>query len=218
MVVSLGGAITTTAQAQVTLSGTEATQGVKAALTRGTEMAIAQLGKKDGFLSNPKVRIELPRPLGDIAGVLKTLGQGKRVDELVTTMNRAAELAVPQAKSLMLGAVRSMTVQDAIGIVRGGETSVTDFFANKTRVALTQSLRPLVNKQMEKLSLTAKYDQVAGKAAQMGLLNTQQSNLTDHVTAKTLDGLYAVIGEEERRIRQDPLGTGSAILKKVFGL
>ena len=199
------------------LSNTEATQGLKAALERGAAAAIDVLGKNDGFLGNDKVRIRLPGFLEDAAKLLKSLGQGKRVDELVTAMNRAAETAVPMAKALLIGAVKSMSVSDARKILVGGGTSVTDFFVEKTREPLGVKFLPVVGKAMEKVGLAEKYNRVAAKAAGLGLVKKEDANIQRYVTGKTLDGLYYMIGEEEKKIRQDPVATGSAVLKKVFG-
>jgi hypothetical protein len=198
-------------------SETDAAAGVRTALERGATSAVSLLGRSDGFLGNPKVRIELPGFLKDAAKLLKATGQGKRVDELVTAMNRAAEAAVPEAKALLLGAVKAMSVEDATKIVKGGETSVTKFFTAKTREPLGGKFLPIVEKATEKVSLAKKYDAMAGKAAGLGLMNKEEANLNGYVTGKALDGLYFMIGEEEKKIRKDPIGTGSAILKKVFG-
>ena len=199
------------------LSEGDAASGVRAALERGANAAVSTLGKSDGFLGNPKVRIELPGFLKEAAKLLKATGQGKRVDELVTAMNRAAEAAVPEAKTLLVGAVKSMSVNDALKVVRGGDTSVTDFFSAKTREPIGQKFLPIVSRATEKVSLAQKYDAMAGKAAGMGLLKKEDADLKGYVTGKALDGLYLMIGEEEKKIRKDPIGTGSAILKKVFG-
>lgn len=199
------------------LDGSAATQGVREALALGAEAAVAQLGRPDGFLGNPKVRIGLPGQLEQAAKLLKFTGQQRQVDDLVTTMNRAAERVVPEAKPLLLAAVKSLTVQDAVGIVQGGDTSVTDFFADRTRTPLTERLLPLVQAATSQLALAAKYDAVAGKAQGLGLVKADDASIDRYVTRKALDGLYLVIGEEERQIRADPLGSGSAILKQVFG-
>jgi hypothetical protein len=199
------------------LSEGDAAAGVRAALERGAIAAVSGLGRVDGFLGNPKVRIELPGFLNDAAKLLKATGQGKRVDELVTAMNRAAEAAVPEAKALLVGAVKSMSVDDALKIVKGGETSVTQFFSGKTREPLGAKFLPIVSRATERVALAKKYDAVAGKAAGMGLVKKEDANLNGYVTGKALDGLYFMIGEEEKKIRRDPVGTGSAILKKVFG-
>ncbi len=199
------------------LTNAEASQGLKTALEKGALAAVSLLGQPDGFLGNPKVRIPLPGYLEDAAKLMKTLGQGRRIDELVTAMNRAAETAVPMAKDLLVSAVKSMSVTDAKQILTGGDTSVTTFFADKTRAPLGVRFLPVVTQATAKVGLAAKYNQVAGKVANLGLLKKEDANIEQYVTGKTLDGLYLMIGEEERKIRQDPVGTGSALLKKVFG-
>ncbi len=196
----------------------DASRGLKGALEAGALVAIGLLGKTDGFLGNDKVRIPLPGYLADAAKLLKAFGQGKRVDELVTSMNRAAEAAVPLAKNLLVGAVKSMTVSDAKNILSGGETSVTTFFADKTRVPLFSTFLPVVTKATEKVGLAGKYNQVASKAAGVGLVRKEDANIQTYVTRKTLDGLYFVIGEEEKKLRQNPAAASSAIVKRVFGL
>ena len=132
-------------------------------------------------------------------------------------MNRAAESAVPQAAPLLRNAVKSMSVDDALRIVRGGDTAVTDFFAGKTREPLSVQFLPIVTRATERASLASKYNAVAGKVSGMGLVKREDANLEHYVTGKALDGLYTMIGEEERKIRRDPVGTGSALLRKVFG-
>ncbi len=196
----------------------DASRGLKGALEAGALAAIGLLGKTDGFLGNDKVRIPLPGYLADAAKLLKAFGQGKRVDELVTSMNRAAEAAVPLAKNLLVGAVKSMTVSDAKNILTGGDTSVTSFFADKTRVPLSSTFLPVVTKATEKVGLAGKYNQVASKAAGVGLVRKEDANIQTYVTRKTLDGLYFVIGEEEKKLRQNPAAASSAIVKRVFGL
>jgi hypothetical protein len=199
------------------LSEGDAASGVRVALERGAASAVSLLGRNDGFLGNPKVRIPLPGFLEDAAGVLKMMGQQKRVDELVTAMNRAAEAAVPQAKGLLVSAVKAMSVEDARRLISGGDNSVTNFFAEKTREPLAVKFLPVVTEATRKVALADKYNAVAGKAASLGLVKKDDANVQQYVTGKTLDGLYLMIGEEERKIRQDPVGTGSAILQKVFG-
>jgi Protein of unknown function (DUF4197) len=199
------------------LTDKDASAGLKAALEQGANVAISLLGKPDGFMGNDKVRIPLPGFLNDAAQLLKTFGQGKRVDELVTSMNRAAEAAVPMAKDLLVKAVKTMSVTDAKNILSGGDNSVTKFFADKTREPLSVTFLPIVTKATEKVGLADKYNQVAGKAAGLGLMKKEDANIQQYVTGKSLDGLYLIIGEQEQKIRQDPIGAGSAILGKVFG-
>ncbi len=198
-------------------SQSDAASAIRSALERGAISAVALLGKPDGFMANPRVRIALPGHLQSAAGMLKMIGLEKQLDELVLAMNRAAEAAVPQAKTLLVQTARSISVDDAVAIVRGSDTSVTDYFAARTRVPLGEQLQPIVAKATEKVSLADKFNAIAGKAAQVGLIKGEDSNLQRYVTSRSLDGLYLIIGDEERKIRRDPVGTGSAILRKVFG-
>ncbi len=199
------------------LSQGDAGSGIRAALERGATAAVEILGKNDGFLGNPKVRIPLPGYLADAAKLLKAIGQGKKVDELVTAMNRAAELAVPEAKSLLVAAARDISMKDALAIVRGGDNSVTQFFAEKTRAPLGVKFLPIVTKATEKVSLAERYNAVAAKATNMGLVKKEDANIQTYITGKALDGMYFIIGEEEKKIRADPIATGSKILQAVFG-
>lgn len=203
--------------AQAQLTETDAASGIRTALERGSEIAVSSLGRTDGFLGNPKVRIPLPDFLESAAKLLKFTGGSQQVDELIVAMNRAAEAAVPEARALLLNAVRSMSVDDGRRILTGGDGSVTRFFADKTREPLTERFLPIVARQTERLALAEKYNAVAGKAAGFGLMDKREANIQQYVTAKALDGLYLMIAEEERRIRSDPVGTGSAILRQVFG-
>ncbi len=132
-------------------------------------------------------------------------------------MNRAAEQAVPLARDLLVNAVKTMSVTDAKNILTGGDTSVTRFFEDKTRSPLSTSFLPVVTKATENVGLADKYNRVAGKAQDMGLVKKEDANIEQYVTRKALDGLYTIIGEEEKKIRKDPVGTGSALLGKVFG-
>jgi len=197
-------------------SQTDATAAVRAALERGADIAVKQLGQQNGFLNNDKIRIPLPDILEKATPLLRAMGKGRDLDDLVNGMNHAAESAVPMALPLLRNAIKSMSVEDASKIISGGEHSVTDFFATKTRKPLTDQFLPVVTKAIEKSSLVKQYNGLTSKAGGMGLLKGEQKTVQQHVTAKALEGLYFVIGEEERRIRRDPVGTGSAILKKVF--
>lgn len=199
------------------LGEVDATKGLKAALDKGAASAIALLGAKDGFLGNEKVRIPLPGYFEQAAGVMRTFGLGDRIDELVTAMNRGAEAAVPKARDLMVKAVNTMTVQDAKGILSGGDTAVTTYFESKTRADLTTQFLPIVTTATSKVGLADKYNQLAGKASGMGLVKPEDANIERYVTTKALDGLFFTIGEEEKKIRQNPVAYGSSILTKVFG-
>ena len=195
----------------------DAASGLRAALERGAVAAVDLLGRPDGFLGNPKVRIPLPGFLNDAAKVLKFTGQQGRVDELVKAMNRAAEAAVPEAKALLVAAVKGISVGDARRIVGGGDDSVTRFFADKTRKPLGDRFLPIVTRETKKVDLADRFNAVAGKARDLGLVRDDEANIERYVTKKALDGLYFMIGEEEKKIRSDPVGTGSALLARVFG-
>ena len=199
------------------LSEKEVGNGLKAALEKGALAAVALLGQSGGFLDNPKVRIALPGHLEDAAKLLRMTGQGKQVDELVVGMNRAAEAAVPMGRDLLVKAVQTMSVQDAKQILSGGDNAVTRFFADKTRAPLSQSFLPVVTQAVSKVGLAKSYNRVASKAAGLGLVKPEEASVEQHVTGKALDGLYTLIGEEERKIRQDPVGAGSKLIEKVFG-
>ena len=198
-------------------SQADASAALRAALERGAQIAVSQLGAADGFLSNDKVRIGLPDALEKAAPILRTVGRGRQLDELVTSMNHAAESAVALAQPLLIQAIKGMTLQDAQHIIQGGDNTVTEYFTSKTRTPLGQKFEPVVSKALEKLSIIQPYNDLAQKASKLGLIQGPTVTVQDHVTQHALDGLYFVIGEEERRIRRDPVGTGSAILKKVFG-
>lgn len=199
------------------LGEADAAAGVREALQRATAAAVSALGRVDGFLGDPRVRIGLPPALEGAGEVLRRLGQGRRVDELVTGMNRAAEQAVPLARPLFENAVRRMSVEDALGLVRGGDTAATDFFAAKTRQPLAVAFAPVVQPVTERLALARRHDELVGRAARLGLVQGEPRKVHEHVTERALEGLFLVLGEQERRLRADPLATGSALLRRVFG-
>ena len=200
------------------LSNKDAVSGLKDALTQGSAAAIGKLGVENGFLGNEKVKIPLPDALKRIESGLRLLGMQRQADELVTAMNRAAEQAVPEAKALLVGAVKNMSVQDAKGILTGGETAATDYFRKTTSDQLTQKFLPIVTKATSKVGLAEKYNNLAGQGAQLGLIDAKQAKIENYVTQKTLDGLFFMIAEQEKAIRKDPLGSATGMAKKVFGL
>jgi hypothetical protein len=199
------------------LTNRDATTGLKAALEKGSVAAVSKLGVQNGFLNNEKVKIELPGVLEQAKPVLKMTGQGKRLDELVVSMNRAAESAVPLAKPLLINAVKSMSVDDAKKILAGGDTSVTDFFREKTAGPLGVKFLPLVKSITDRSGLATKYNATVSQVAAFNIVPKEQSTVEGYVTQRTLDGLFFMIGEEEKAIRRDPIGTGSKIIGKVFG-
>ena len=199
------------------LSNKDAGKGLKEALTQGAGKAVDLLGKTDGFLGNPQVRIPLPDSLQKAEGMMRTFGMGKQADELVTAMNRAAEAAVPQAKTLLVNSVKQMSVSDAKGILSGGDDAATQYFRRTTSEPLAAKFKPIVKTAMAKVGLAQKYDQFAGKATKFGLVKEEDAQLENYVTQKTLDGLYLMIAEEEKAIRKNPAEAAGKFAQKVFG-
>jgi hypothetical protein len=199
------------------LSNADINAGLKEALTRGADAAVAQLGQKDGFFGNPALKIPLPPSLQKAEKAMRMLGMGRQADELVLSMNRAAEAAVPEAKTLLVDAVKAMTLEDARGILTGGQTSATDFFRRKTESTLTERFGPIVKATTDKVGLAQQYNQYAGAAAQFNLIDKKQASVEQYVTQQALDRLYTVIGENEAAIRANPMQAGSDLLRKVFG-
>jgi len=199
------------------LTQRDALAGLKAALERGSRAAVAELGRTDGFFGNPQVKIPLPESLERTEKLARRLGFSNEVDELVEAMNRAAEAAVPEARKLLLDSVKKMTVQDAKGILTGGDTAGTAYFRRTADKTLHDRFLPIVSTATEKVGVAQRYREFARPAAALGLLKTEHADLDEYVTQKALEGLYFMLGEEEKKIRRDPVGTGSAILRKVFG-
>jgi uncharacterized protein DUF4197 len=199
------------------ISNQDASTGLKAALEKGTQAAVTNLGKTDGFLGNNAVKIPLPDSLKRYEKMMRTVGMGKYADELVLTMNRAAEAAVPEAKALFVDAVKKMSLQDAKGILMGGSTSGTDYFKRTTSEPLRAKFLPIVAQSTKKVQLAEKYNEYAARGAKLGLVKKEDANLDDYVTQKTLDGVFFMVAEEEKRIRANPVAAGSEIIKKVFG-
>lgn len=214
----VGLVIAASAWAQLeSISNRDAVNALKGALDRGARAAVAQLGREDGFLGDARVKIPLPEGLRRAEKNMRRFGMAKYADELIVTLNRAAEAAVPEARQLFVDAVRQMSVQDAKGILTGGDTAGTDYFRRATAGELGRRFLPIVRRSTERLGLAQKYNQYAAKGVRVGLVEAQDANLDDYVTRKALDGLYFMVAEEERKIRKDPVGSASSLIRKVFG-
>lgn|SRR5574343_658813 len=199
------------------ISSGDAASGVREALAQGADYAVSSLGKNGGFMGNKKVKIPLPGVLAKADSALRMMGMGKQADELVETMNRAAENAVAEAKPILTESIKKMTVSDAKDILTGGEDSVTQYFKRSSSEQLEAKFMPIVQAQTQKLKLADKYNKVAGKAASAGLIDKKDGDIDSYVTSKAMDGLFKMIAEEEKKLRSNPLGAGSDVLKKVFG-
>jgi hypothetical protein len=199
------------------LSNKEATGGLKDALTQAVSSAVGNLGVADGFFGNPKVKIPLPDSLKKVEKGMRMLGMGKQADELTLSMNRAAEEAVPEAKSLLISSVKKMSVQDVKGILAGADDAATQYFKKTTSSQLAVKFLPIVKKATQDVQLAQQYNQFAEAGVKYGLVKQDQASLDQYVTQKALDGLFIVMADEERAIRKDPLGASSSLIKKVFG-
>ena len=199
------------------ITNQDATTGLREALVKGSQVAVEALGKQDGFFGNGKVKIPLPESAQKVEKVMRQFGMGKQADELILTLNRAAEAAMPEAKVLLVDAVRKISVQDAKGILTGGQDSATQYFKRTSSDQLRAKFLPIVKKATEKVKLAQKYDEYAEKGVKFGLVKKEDANLDNYVTQKALDGLFVMVAEEEARIRKNPAEAATSILKKVFG-
>ena len=199
------------------LSDDDAADGLKQALTQGVNAAVDRLGVANGFLDNPKVKIPLPGTLQKVEGVMRTLGASKHVDGLIVTMNRVAEVAVAEARTLMLDTVEKLPVENAKKILTGGDDAATRYFRATASEELAQEFLPIVKNATNQVDLAKKYNDFARKGGKFGLIAEKYANIEGYVTQKTLDGLYLMMAEEERLIRNEPMGQDNKVLQKVFG-
>ena len=190
--------------------------GLKQALGQGIETAVTSLSKTDGYLGNPKVRIPLPENLQKLDNGLRQIGMGKYADDLNVSMNRAAEAAAPEARTLLVNAVKGMSVTDAKNVLMGGDNAATEYFRKNTESALSGKFKPIVVNAMQQVQLAQKYDQFAGKGEQLGLVDAKNANLENYVTQKALDGLFVMMAEQEKAIRANPMAAASSLAQKVF--
>ncbi len=191
--------------------------GLKEALSVGTTNAVVSVSRTNGYFGDPRIRIPLPEKVEKAAKLLSRLGMQKQVDEFLLSMNRAAEKAAPRAKSLFIGAVKQMTFQDARAILKGGDTAATDYLKAKTSRELSDAFRPLVSAAMDQVGVTRSYKRMMDKAVATRLVKAEDVDLDRHVTGKALEGLFLMVGEEEKKIRKDPAARVTDLLKKVFG-
>ena len=199
------------------LSNKDAVGGLKAALSDGSAAAIGKLGAENGFFNNAKVRIPLPESLKKVEGMMRAMGMKRQADELELAMNRAAESAVTEAKPLLVDAVKNMSIEDAKAILTGGDNAATEYFRRKTAEPLAKKFLPIVKKSTAQVGLAEKYNAIAGKGSQLGVIDASQASIEQYVTKKALDGLYTMIADEEKALRQDPVGATSSLVRKVFG-
>jgi len=199
------------------LSQEKIASGLKEALQVGTENAVRSTGRLDGYFGNPKIKIPMPEKLQTMEKGLRAVGQGDQVDEFVLSMNRAAERAAPEAKAIFWDAIREMSFRDAEKILNGSDTAATEYFRRKTTERLATAFRPIVSDAMNRVGVTRQYKELVGRARSIPFLKTEDLDIDDYVVRKGLDGLFYVLGEEERKIRREPAARVTDLLKDVFG-
>lgn len=200
------------------LSQSDATGGLKDALTQGAQVAVKQLSQPGGFSNDPAVRIELPGKLGKAAKTMKQFGMGAQVDQLEASMNKAAEAAMPQAQALLVDAVKKMSVTDAKGILQGGEHSATDYLNRSSREQLRAKFLPIIKQATDQVGVAKQYNAFASQAAAFGVVDAKSANIENYVTEEALDGLFKLIAEQEKTIRQNPTAAATGLAKRVFGV
>lgn len=212
--------LTSFAQTNRNVSDNDIAAGLKEALGRGVKSAVNSLGKQNGFLLNPRVKIPLPKSLQRIERPLRIAGQGKSVDAFVAAMNNAAEKAVPVAVDVFVDAIKQMSFDDARKVLFSGQKdAATQFFRRTSEETLRDKFRPIVEEFTEKTGVTQKYKTMIGKAGFAAqLLGSEATDLDGYVTQKALDGLFLLIADEERKVRENPIGRTTALLRKVFGV
>jgi len=198
------------------LADSKIVAGLKQALRLSTAKAVALTGRPDGFLKNDAIKIALPPKLEPLGRGLRMVGMGQKVDELEIGMNRAAEQSTPLAKQIFLAALKKMTFDDARHILTGGDTAATEYFKRTSSADLTTAFSPLVHQSMQHVGVVQQYDRLI-KAAPGGSTLAGEFDLDKYVVGKTLDGLFYMLGEEEKKIRKDPAAQTTTLLKEVFG-
>lgn len=200
------------------ITAREAGQALRDGLAQGARAALAKLGREDGYLGNPQVRIGLPKNFAKAEQVLRMLGQGRKVDDLVLAVNRAAEAAAPKAEPLLVEAVKNLSLDDAKGILKGGDGAATAYFRKATEARLTEQLLPVIQSVTEQSDLARAYDALAAKLMQLAGIKSELSTVQAYVTRKALDGIYKMLAAEEHALRADPTRYAEGVVEKVFGL
>lgn len=191
--------------------------GFKQALSMGTEAAVKMVSQTDGYFGNQLIKILMPEKMKIVADMLGKVGMQKQVDDFILSMNRAAEKAAPQAASIFADAITSMSFEDAKGLLAGGDTAATDFFKNKTSAKIYDAFKPIISASLNETGSTALYNAIMSKYNAMPLAPKVSVDLEDYVTTKAMDGLFLMIGQEEKKIRTQPAARVTDLLKTVFG-
>jgi hypothetical protein len=212
-----GNASADNSSAVSSLTDKETNDGLKLALNQGVTKAVDVLGTTDGFLGNKDVKIPLPDSLKKVEKGMRLVGMGDQADELILKMNRAAEQAVPEAKTLLVNSIKQMSLADVKGILTGPQDAATQYFKKTTSADMAAKFLPVVQKATANVKLADTYNQYAEMGSKFGVVKKENANINQYVTQKALDGVYLMVAKEEAAIRQDPMGQASNLLKKVFG-
>ena len=191
--------------------------GLKEALSIGTDNAVKNVAQVDGFFGNQVIKILMPEKIQKVADVLKKVGYKKQVDDFVLSMNRAAEKAAPQATSIFVGAIKEMTIEDARKILNGGDTAATEFFKGKTHDKIYSAFKPIISSSVDEVGVTRSYKEMIGKYESLPFMSAESIDLDHYVTTKAMDGLFYMVGQEEKKIRTNPAARVTDLLKTVFG-
>jgi len=191
--------------------------GLKEALSIGTEKAVSSVSQVDGYFGNQMIKIMMPDKIQKVAEVLRQVGYQKEVDEFVLSMNRAAEKAAPKAISFFGDAIKEMTFEDARDILNGGNTSATEFFKNKTHDKIYEAFKPIISSSIDEVGVTRSYKEMMGQYNSLPFMGKESMDLDHYVTTKAMDGLFYIVGQEEKKIRTDPAARATDLLKSVFG-
>lgn len=202
---------------QSALSDSKIGSGLKQALQIGADNAVKFTGRKDGYFANEAIKILLPKNFQPLQKGLGALGYQDKIDAFVLSMNRAAEAAAPSAKKIFTDAILSMSFEDAKKILSGNDTAATEYFKNKTSVQLTAAFRPYVETTMKENNVTQQYESLTGGLSSIPFLKKQDLDINNYVVGKALDGLFFMLGQEEKKIRKNPAARTTDLLKEVFG-
>lgn len=214
---TVGDKIESTTSATSGLSQEEVGSGLKEALSRGVEKGVSQISKPDGFLKDLSIKIPLPEEANKVEAKLRSIGQGKRVDETIESINRAAEDAASSAKDIFITAIKGMTIDDAMSILRGDDNAATLFLNKSTRAALTSKFEPIVKVSLDKVGATKNWNSIFTTYNKLPFVQKVNPDLVEYATGKAIDGLFIQIAKEELKIRKDPAARVTDLLKKVFG-
>jgi hypothetical protein len=190
--------------------------GLKQALEVGTKNSVNSTSRPGGFSNNPLIKIAVPEKLDNAAGALRKIGLGSYVDNFEGQMNRAAEKASGEAKQVFIGAISSMSIADAWGILQGGDNAATNYFRNKTQTNLERRFQPIITNSMEKVGFYNDYKQLLGAYEKLPFSDKPNMNIEDYVMQETLDGLFTLVAQEEKKIRDNPVARTTELLQKVF--